>query len=57
MHLNYYEAEWLTKYKLRESLNQSRKDNQAIRSARRRRSKRIGARPIAPVLRNSDCRC
>jgi hypothetical protein len=57
MHPNYYEAEWLTKFKLRESIGRTEQGYSSKRIKRQTRAKRVEARAIAPALRKSSSPC
>jgi len=57
MHLNYYEAEWLMKFKLREAMKRTRSGISGVRSQRRRVRKHVEPLPVAPVLRKSGSPC
>ncbi len=57
MHLNYYEAEWLIKYRMKEARKLTNRGFGSIRTKRAARGKRIETPAIAPVLRKSSNPC
>lgn len=57
MQPNYYEAEWLTKFKMREAIGRTKQGYSSKRIKRQTRSKRVEARAIAPALRKSSSPC
>jgi len=57
MNLNYYEAEWLAKFKLKEAISLSRKGFYGIRKTRRRAAKPVDSRRVAPALTKSGSPC
>ena len=57
MHLNYYEAEWLTKLKLREAMKLTRRGIKGTRWEHKTASKRVEPMPMAPALCKSGSPC
>ena len=57
MHPNYYEAEWLTRFKLREAIERTKRGYSGKLIKRQTRGKRVEARAIAPALRKSSNPC
>ena len=57
MQPNYYEAEWLTKFKMREAIGRTKQGYSSKRIKRQTRSKRVEARAIAPALGKSSSPC
>jgi len=57
MNLNYYEAEWLTKLKLREATGETRKENKPIHPRQNQPVKGLDRAVVAPVLRNTGSPC
>jgi len=57
MNLNYYEAEWLTKFKLKEAMRLTRKGLYGFGRARRHGTKPVDFRRVAPALTNSGSPC
>ncbi|MBU0595416.1 hypothetical protein KJ567_01865 [Candidatus Bipolaricaulota bacterium] len=57
MHPNYYEAEWLTRFKLKEAMERTRKGYRRMRGKRETCDKKVETRAIAPALRKSGSPC
>jgi len=57
MHLNYYEAEWLMKFKLREAMRRTRNGVNGVRGRRRKVRKHVEPLPVVPALRKSGSPC
>ena len=57
MNLNYYEAEWLVKFKLKEAMRLTSKGFREIHRARRHATKPVDSRRLAPALTKSGSPC
>lgn len=57
MYPNYYEAEWLTRFKLKETIERSKRryGNRLVKP--QTRGKRVDARVLVPALRKSSNPC